>query len=282
MSTRISPVVAAQGQGHGTFSVQSIDLRALGVHASPIAVFDDFRVRGRPFGPHPHAGFSAVTYVFEDSPGSLRARDSLGNDAVVGPGGIVWTQAGSGVMHEETPADLDRELHGLQVFVNLSAQNKLTAPRVHRLAPSGAPEWRSDAGDRVRVVVGSFEGAASPLVPVEPFTLLDVALARSIGLDLPDGYTALVYVLAGSALVRVGDRHEEVAAGHALGLVGGGERVALEASPHARLLFLSGREIREPVATHGPFIMNDRAQIDAAYARFRKGDMGYLAPLSER
>jgi hypothetical protein len=70
--------------------------------------------------------------VFEDSPGDLRSRDSLGNDVVTGPGGIVWTQAGSGLLHEETPADPDRELHGLQVFVNLSSNNKLAAPQMPR------------------------------------------------------------------------------------------------------------------------------------------------------
>jgi redox-sensitive bicupin YhaK (pirin superfamily) len=84
---------------------------------------DEFRVTGRPFPPHPHAGFSAVTYVLEDSEGKLRSRDSLGNDLVTGPGGIVWTQAGSGLIHEELPADSNRELHAVQVFVNLSSRN---------------------------------------------------------------------------------------------------------------------------------------------------------------
>jgi pirin-like protein len=81
----------------------------LGGLASPVLVFDDFRVRKLPFSPHPHAGFSAVTYVLEDSQRGLRSRTSLGNDIVVGPGGIVWTQAGRGVIHEEAPADADRE-----------------------------------------------------------------------------------------------------------------------------------------------------------------------------
>ena len=89
-------------------------------------MFDDFRVRGHPSAPHPHAGFSAVTYVFDDSPGRLRSRDSLGNDHVVGRGGIVWTQAEHGVMHEEMLADLGEELHGLQFFVNLTCTTRLS------------------------------------------------------------------------------------------------------------------------------------------------------------
>lgn len=95
----------------------------------PIAVLDDFRVRGEPFPPLPHAGFSAVAYVFEDSQSGLRSRDSLGDDVVIGPAGIVWTQAGSGVIHHEIPAS-DGDLHVLQLFVNLSAKNKLIAPQM--------------------------------------------------------------------------------------------------------------------------------------------------------
>jgi redox-sensitive bicupin YhaK (pirin superfamily) len=95
---------------------------------SPLAVLDDFRVGGLPFSPHPHAGFAAVTYVLEDSPGGVRSRASSGIDLVVGPGGIVWTHAGSGVVHEEIPAVPGRELHGLRLFVNLSSKHKLTPP----------------------------------------------------------------------------------------------------------------------------------------------------------
>src|SRR5208337_4600014 len=114
-AVELSPIVAARAQGNSAFSVQSVDLHALGDWASPVAALDHFRVRGRPFPPHPHAGFSAVTYVLEDSKAALRSRDSLGDDVVVGPGGIVWTEAGRGVMHEELPAS-DDELHGLQIF----------------------------------------------------------------------------------------------------------------------------------------------------------------------
>ena len=89
---------------------------------------------------------------------------------VTAPGGIVWTQTGSGLIHEEVPADLDRELHGLQIFVNLSSQNKIAPPKTFRLQNNDVPEWRNAAGNRVRVVVGSFEGTLSPLVPGEPFT----------------------------------------------------------------------------------------------------------------
>jgi len=279
MSVELSPIVAARAQGSSAFSVRSVDLHALGDWASPVAALDHFRVRGRPFLPHPHAGFSAVTYVFEDSKAALRSRDSLGDDVVVEPGGIVWTEAGRGVMHEELPAS-DDELHGLQIFVNLSAKNKLAAPRMLRLDKSDAPERRSDAGDRVRVIVGSYENRSSPLVPLEPFTLLDVELKRSFVFDLPDAHSALVYVLDGELLVRAGER-EQGAAGEQAVAMGGGGRVTFEAVRPAHFVLLAGAEIREPVLAHGPFIMNEMSQIEAAVARYRAGDMGRLAPLVE-
>lgn len=283
MSIEFSPVVAAQTrQSSAAFSVKAVDLHEFGEAASPVIVLDDFRVSGRPFPPHPHAGFSAVTYVFEDSPGGLRSRDSLGNDIITGPGGIVWTQTGSGVIHEEVPADPDRELHGLQIFVNLSSRNKLLAPQMLRLDKHEVPEWRSDAGDRVRVLVGSFQGVSSPLVPAEPFTFLDVELRREIPFSLQNAHNALAYVVAGEVRVRADDREQKVSSEQALALSGSGGSVMFEAFQPAHFLILSGAEIREPLVLDGPFVMNERSQIEAAVARYRSGGMGRLEPLSER
>jgi redox-sensitive bicupin YhaK (pirin superfamily) len=276
MPIQFSQVTHAQKRGGGAFSVKAIDLQKLGERASPVLVLDDFRVRGRPFAPHPHAGFSAVTYVFEDSPGSLRSRDSLGNDMVTAPGGIVWTQAGSGLIHEEVPSELDRELHGLQIFVNLSSQNKIAPPKMFRLQNNEVPEWRNAAGDRVRVVAGAFEGAVSPLVTAEPFILLDVRLLREISFNLPGDHNAIVYVLAGDVMLRAEARHQTLSGDQALAVYGGSGRVTFEASQAAHLVILSGLEIREPVLIEGSFIMNNRSQIEAAVARYRAGEMGRL------
>jgi redox-sensitive bicupin YhaK (pirin superfamily) len=279
MPIEFSPVLAAQARAtDGTFSTKSIDLGELGDRASPVLVFDDFRVSGRPFGPHPHAGFSAITYVLEDSQGSLRNRDSLGNDTVMGPGGIIWLQAGSGAMHEETPQDATRELHGLQVFVNVGSRNRLAPPKVLRLAKEEVPEWRSAAGDRVRVVVGSFDGVSSPLVPVEPFSLLDVELRCEVSFDLASSHNALVYVLAGSIVARTTGREQRLAGEQALALYGGAGRVTFDGAQPGQFVILSGAEIREPIVAQGPFIMSDRSQLEAAFARFRAGQMGNLAP----
>ena len=282
MPIRFSPVVATLARGNRDgLSARSLDLRELGDLVSPIVVFDDFRATGRPFGPHPHAGFSAVTYVFEDSPGALRSRDSLGHDRVIGPGGLCWTQAGRGLIHEELPADPDLELHGLQVFVNLSSKYKLAEPRVLWLDRSEVPEWRSGVGDCVRIVVGSFEAASSPLIPPEPFDLRDVDLKSEVSLNLQRAHNALVYVQTGSIVARAERRGQKIAEGHALALSGGPGCVTLAALRPAHLVILSGPQFREPVYADGPFIMNRRSEVEDAVARYRAGEMGHLAPLPE-
>jgi len=282
MAIQFSSPLPAHSRGKGgVFSVNSVDLEKLGVRASPVVVLDDFRVSAHVFGPHPHAGFSAVTYVLEDSVGGARSRDSLGNDVVVGPGGIVWTQAGSGAIHEELPAEQGRELHGLQIFVNLSAKNKLVAPQVLWLDGEAVSEWRNAAGDRVRVVVGTYASVASPLLPAEPFTLLDIALLGELPFDLPTAHNALVYVLDGILKVSVDGRTQQVLREHALALYGEGGQVTFSAVESSRFVVLSAAEIREPILVEGSFIMNDRAQTEAALARYQAGKMGYLAPLNQ-
>ena len=174
-----------------------------------------------------------------------------------------------------------RELHGVQLFVNRSARNKLIPPRVLHLDPGDVPEWRSDGGDRVRIVAGSFGGVSSPMDPAEPFTLLDAWLQQEISVAVPDGHNTVVYVLSGNVAVRAQGREEKAAGGQALALTGrdGGGEVRLEASRPVHLLVLSGAEICEPVVTAGPFIMNEPSQIDDAAARYQRGEMGHLAPL---
>jgi redox-sensitive bicupin YhaK (pirin superfamily) len=282
MSIHFSGKIGSVAHGLGsTFSVNRFRLHELGEGASPVLLLEKFRVIGHPFGPHPHAGFSAVTYVLEDSAGALRSRSSLGNDIVIGPGGIVWTQAGSGLLHDELPAQPGRELHALQVFINLTSEHKLLAPRVFQLERSQMREWHGPRGDRVRVLTGSYAGVSSPLLPVEPFDWLDIALRREVSFELRRDHNALIYVLAGEVAVLTEEHEESVEAEEALALHGDGGAVTFRASRPAHLLVLSGLRIEEPVLTQGSgFIMNTQEQLEACAERYRAGEMGHLAALS--
>lgn len=285
MSTQFSEVISSNSNQMGNFFfVKSLKLEDLEDKVSPVAVLDNFKVTGHPFGPHPHAGFSPITYVLEDSKGSLRSRDSLGHDIIMGPGGIVWAEAGSGMMHEELPAEPGKELHGLQIFVNLSSKNKKMKPKIHKLESSEIPEWKSTFRDRVRVVVGQYQNVSSPLKTLEPFTFLDVELKKSITFNLEKGCNALVLVLSGQVSVHsttAGARTINADQGVAISNSNGSADLKFETSQDSRMVILSGKALNEPVVIGGSFIMNTEAEIKEAMASFQRGEMGHLARVSD-
>jgi hypothetical protein len=163
MSLQLSPVARAPESSHGgNFSVYRLDLARLEGFVHPILGFDHFRMSGPTFASHPHAGFSAVSFVFEDSPGALRNRDSLGHDLIVQPGELLWTQAGSGVIHDEFPATRGAPIHGLHLFVNLSSKNKHIEPRMLHATIGAIPVSTDEAGNRTRVLTGSSGATVRP------------------------------------------------------------------------------------------------------------------------
>lgn len=287
MTVTFSPIISAETAERGPFSARRLLPSRFNGTVDPVVGMDHYRMDAVTFAPHPHAGFSAVSYLFEDSAGGLRNRDSLGHDFVIQPGGIVWTQAGSGVVHDELPAQSGRQVHGLQIFVNLSAANKDRKPAVLRLASEEIPVWTSAAGTRLRVTVGSYEGLHSPLEPAEPFNLFDIGLVAGDGIVLPlaAGWDMMVYAPEGSAGVDAGTgvMGAGLRAGDAVGVVAKDDpgEIRLSTETGARVVVLSGPALREPVVEHGPFIMNSQAQINAAIARYQRGEMGFLAPLGD-
>lgn len=236
----------------------------------PFITVDHFRMSEAVFAPHPHAGFSAVTYLFDDSATGLVSRDSLGGEHAIPPGGLHWTLAGRGVMHDEFPAEPGREAHGLQVFVNLPADQKLREPAVMRLAPEQMPH-RAGVGWRALQVFGCNTGLALPL-PVA-LSIVDVDAGATFDLDLADGEQGFALVIQGRG--RAGEL--PLSAGRALSLAEGG-RAVVEADESLRLACFSGRPLREPLVRHGPFAMSDEGQVVAALQRFQTGGMGRLSP----
>lgn len=285
MSLKISPVIDAASASHGgNFSVYRLDLGRLVGFIEPIMGFDHFRMSGPTFAPHPHAGFSAVSYVFEDSAGALRNRDSIGHDIVVEPGGLVWTQAGSGVIHDEFPAQNGREVHGLQLFVNVGSRNKSLAPQMFHVDSLKVPTLEGNAGNRIRVLSGQIDGVEpliSPISPVERFDFLEANLSGQWSYHAPSGRNVLVYVLAGDVHVTTEGASRRLGAHQAVGIRGQKHGVELRFDPAtpSHVLVLSGRDPQEPVAVYGPFIMNTRNELEQAYERYRDGLMGRLAPL---
>ncbi|WP_160326694.1 pirin family protein [Burkholderia sp. lig30] len=282
MNFVLSSVVNADPVARGGhFAARRLDLDGLGRFAAPVMGLDHYRMSGPTFAAHPHAGFSAVSYVLEDSAGGLRSRDSLQHDVVIEPGAIVWTQAGTGIVHDEFPAQMGREVHALQVSINLSRQNKSLPPRMFQLATTAIPVVSDANGNRTRVLSGGFSDTNSLLELAEPFDFLDVTVLRRWSFQVPKNRNVLVYVLSGNVEVRASGQSRAL---RPLQAVAGRcikpDILHVTTTSPAQILLLSGTDPREPVAVYGPFIMNDEAQLTAAFDRYRKGEMGRLAPLS--
>lgn len=264
------------GPGFTTFGLHPTS----GLRMDPFLNLDDFRMSEPTFPPHPHAGFSAVTYMFEDSAGGFVNRDSLGDRSRIGPGTLHWTQAGSGMLHEEVPEAPGVVCHGLQMFVNLRADHKRLPPRAFHLDAERVPEVRPSEGARVRVLVGGFGGVDSPMTGLAtPILLLDVQLAAGGAVEIPveRGWTAFALTLAGAGVTGPAGGEGPIEAHEAHGFRDDGDGVRFAAGGRGlHLLVAAGRPIGEPVVFGGPFVGTTRAEVDASYERYRRGEMGRL------
>jgi len=281
MAIRFSSIAKASYSAFSHhFSAHRLNVEMMDGLAAPVIGFDHFRTSGPTFPPHPHAGFSAVSYLFEDSAGALRNRDSLGHDMVIEPGAMVWTQAARGIVHDEQPATPGVEVHGLQLFVNLSKANKTLPPAMFHADSFQVPCVTTD-GARARILAGTLEGVTGPIKPAEPFSFFDLWLTSHFSLDLADRHNVLLYVLSGAIEVKGSSERHRLNAHEAISLCPSTahDSVSITTDLGAHLLILSGIDPKEPVASYGPFIMNDQAGLHDAYSRYVAGEMGRLSPL---
>jgi quercetin 2,3-dioxygenase len=247
-------------------------------YLDPFLLFDHFGsddprdyLAGFPL--HPHRGIETVTYMLD---GSVAHRDSLGNAGVIGAGDVQWMTAGSGILHEEMPKFGPRRLDGFQIWVNLPAKLKMTRPRYQDVRAASIPEVQGKDGARIRVVAGKVDGLVGAVkeIHAEP-EYLDVSLPAGQAFEqpVPRGHTALAYVFEGEAILgKAGGRKGVAIAAPRLVVFGDGDVVRLWAENlPARFLLLSARPLGEPVARHGPFVMNTREEIQQALRELREG-----------
>lgn len=260
----------------------------------PFLMMDDFR-NDRPedyqagFPWHPHRGIETITYVLA---GSVDHADSLGNAGTLGPGSVQWMTAGSGILHQEMPkGDAAGRMHGFQLWANLPSGQKMTRPRYQDIHGADIPEIVDDDGTRVRVVCGEFWGRRGPVdgVAADPL-YLDIWVPPGKRKLLPvDTYrSAFAYIFEGSGTFRdaskpVGVLVEKEIGGEELHLrdmsgnrtlvvFDSGDEVVVQAGEEGiRFLLVSGQPIREPVAWHGPIVMNTQAELAEAMADLRNG-----------
>jgi len=223
------------------------------------------------FPEHPHRGFETVTYMLD---GRMRHKDNHGHEGVLVPGSVQWMTAGRGIVHSEMPEQEEGRMRGFQLWLNLPARDKLTAPRYQEFGPAQIPAVRPGPGIEVKVIAGRVGEAQGPIVqPATEPTYLDVALdagARFVQV-LPPDHAAFVYVYEGQLRVGDGATAATVDAPE-LAVLGAGPEVVLEGrAGRSRALLIAGRPLREPVARYGPFVMNTREEIAQAFADFQQG-----------
>ncbi len=260
----------------------------------PFLLFDDFRNnRPQDYAPgfpwHPHRGIETITYVLA---GTVEHGDSLGNRGRLGAGDVQWMTAGSGILHQEMPQGNARgQMHGFQLWANLPSALKMTAPRYQDVKGRDIPEITDDDGTSVKVIVGSFWGKTGPVdgIAADP-QYLDVFVPpeRRKTFKVDTRRRAFAYIFDGAGSFSDASRPEGVllekeVAGQEVNIrdlsgnrtlvrFGAGDEVTVQAGPDGiRFLLISGAPIKEPVAWHGPIVMNTQAELQQAMADLRNG-----------
>lgn len=258
----------------------------------PFLLFDDFRgdrpedyTAGFPW--HPHRGIETITYVLN---GTVDHGDSLGNSGTLGAGSVQWMTAGSGILHQEMPkGNAKGQMHGFQLWANLPSSLKMTAPRYQDIQGSDIPEVVDDDGTRVKVITGAFWGQRGPVdgIAADP-QYLDITVPAGVKKTFRiDTYRrAFAYVFDGAGAFAdasgpTGVLLEKEVAGQEVNIrdlsgnrtlirFGTGDEVTVQAGAEGiRFLLISGAPIQEPVAWHGPIVMNTREELMQAFAELR-------------
>lgn len=241
----------------------------------PFLLFDDFSSTipehyqaGFPW--HPHRGMETVTYILD---GAVRHKDSLGNEGVIENGAIQWMTAGSGIIHEEMPESA-HGIRGFQLWINLPKKEKMAPPRYQDLKAATVPEVALGNEARARVISGELAGARGPLTSIAGNPLYaDITLEAngSVSVPLPVGHTAFAYIIDG-ALGSGGREEERYAPGTILLFERAGDEVSLHAGTFgARFLLIAGAPLHEPIAWHGPIVMNTDEELREAFRDLQEG-----------
>ena len=221
------------------------------------------------FPDHPHRGFETVTYMIA---GRMRHRDSAGHEGLLENGGVQWMTAGRGVIHSEIPQQEAGVMEGFQLWLNLPAAEKMSAPWYRDFAAGDLPRFDTDGGVAVTVIAGESHGVGGAVTREATAPLyLDLHLPTGARFEqpLPAGHNAFVYVYRGE--VRIGG---ETLPAQRMGILAneaGADGVAIEADGEAKVLLIAGRPLNEPIAQYGPFVMNTDQEIYQALNDFRDG-----------
>ena len=221
------------------------------------------------FPEHPHRGFETISYMLA---GSMRHRDSAGNEGLITDGGVQWMTAGRGVAHSEMPEQTDGLMEGFQLWLNLPAKDKMTTPWYRDIPDTEVPRFKTDAGATVKVIAGASHGVTGAVqrAHTEPL-YLDVQLAANATFEqiLPAGHNAFIYVYRGQVVADEQNVPQTKMAIFNNDPTANGVRIV--AAQPGRFILVAGQPLNEPIAQHGPFVMNTQAELLQAVEDFKSG-----------
>jgi quercetin 2,3-dioxygenase len=242
----------------------------------PFIILTDFFMPKAFFPPHPHAGFSVMTYMFLDSEGAFINRDSIGDKSRIEAGAIHLTQAGSGILHEEIPEIEGQICHGLQMWINHSSKDRFVEPKAMHLSKTEVPEIVENE-NQIRVLLGKYNNTEAKIKPIPETTLLDVHLQPNTIFThiVQDGHISFIFMISGKAKFESNDlaRHSCVKFSDE------GNTIEIKTeSDKASFLLATGRPFNEEILFGGPFVMSNEEQMHKTKLSYGKGEMGHLDP----
>lgn len=247
------------------------------LHHADIKVPTHVETRHAGVGPHPHRGFSPVSFIFK---GGVHHRDSRGNNNIVYAGGTQWMNAGMGVIHSERPPADIHEIGGrqelIQLWVNAPAKHKMDAPQYQPLTAEETPVVRSEDGSTsINVIAGELDGVKGPIKTLSDVNTFTATIRKGgkYFFNIPSSHNAFIYVMDGKLTVT-GDG--EVDAKYVAVFNNDGDGFELEATEDTRLFIGTGEPLNEPMVSHGPFVMNNQTELMEAFRDYQLGKMGVL------
>jgi redox-sensitive bicupin YhaK (pirin superfamily) len=228
-------------------------------------------------GVHPHRGFETVTIAYK---GRVAHHDSSGGGGIIGEGDVQWMTAASGILHKEfhekSWSEKGGDFHLVQLWVNLPAKDKMSVPKYQPITNDimGKVQLPSDAGT-VEIISGDYQGTKGPATTFSPINLLNAKLKKNgkAEFNFPANYNTALLVIEGSIIIN---EDEKVPADHFVLFENAGESFTIEATESSIVLVMSGEPLNEPIAAHGPFVMNTLEQINEAYNDYHRGKFGHL------
>ncbi len=262
-------------QGHSTYDGAGVKLKRIFAHdhtklTDPFLLLDHFGsdnpddyVKGFPW--HPHRGIETVTYMLG---GIVEHGDNIGNAGMIGPGDIQWMTAGSGVIHQEMPKASEEMMHGLQLWVNLPTKNKMMWPRYRGILDSEVPVVKIPGGE-VRVIAGAYKNETGPVRElVVDIVYLDIRLKKRNAMthEAKKGYTSFCYLIEGTGEFD----KAKLEKAHLMLFTEAGN-IAVKAIEDIHYIFVTGKQLNEPIAWGGPIVMNTQEELNIAFKELDEG-----------